>query len=78
MSKGQAINAPVTLIVCGSVVQEASNATSLNKSQRREGLVEQFPYLSTMCIYNKSKPIPLTSSVNARGPDLGFSILRIP
>jgi hypothetical protein len=78
MSKCQAINAPVTLVVCGSVVQEASNATSLNKSQQGQVLVEWVPYLAAMCIYNKSKPIPLTSSVNARGADLGFPILRIP
>lgn len=77
--KSQAVNASMALVISRSVIEEASNASTLNQSQRYRRLVRTRPaYSSSMCVNDKCKTVKLTSSVDARGANLATSIFHIP
>lgn len=62
VSKGETVDATVTLVVCCSIVQEPANASTP----------------STVCIDDKSKTIKLAHGVDAGGAHPSLTILCIP
>ena len=78
MSEGQAVYAPVALVIRRTVVEESPHTTALARCQPRNAREDCTTYPPTMGVYNQGEAIPLAHGVYAGRANFILSVFGIP
>lgn len=78
MSEGQAVYAPVALVIRRTVVEESPDTTTLARCQPQNAGEDCTTYPPTMSVHNQGETIPLADGVYASRANFVLSVFGIP
>jgi hypothetical protein len=76
--ESKAVDASVGFVVCGAVVEEASDGTALKRVSCCKLHLDGVAYPPAVGVNHKREAIELTNGVNAGRADLGLAVFRVP